>query len=140
MTVLAEHVLAVAHRYNTSVTNLQLQKIMYFSLGNYLRDTGNEEQVKELYEVPFEAWRYGPVIPEDYHYYKKYGSSTIMEAGEYKEALLFLDAYIRELFDKSTFSMVRESHDNKFWSRNKEEILQGSSPEYSFEDLRNDFI
>lgn len=43
-----------------NITNLKLQKIMFFTYVDYYRKY-NEEL---LFEDQFEAWVYGPVIPE----------------------------------------------------------------------------
>ncbi|MFP4097405.1 MAG: Panacea domain-containing protein [Alphaproteobacteria bacterium] len=55
------------------VTNLQLQKILYLAHMVFL---GNNNG-KPLIGSSFEAWDYGPVVPELYHDAKKYGSKPI---------------------------------------------------------------
>ncbi len=55
-----------------NVTNLQLQKILYLAHMMYLGRTNNR-----LISSNFEAWDYGPVVPELYHEVKKYGSKPI---------------------------------------------------------------
>ena len=54
------------------ISNLKLQKLLYYSQGCFLalRD-------EPLFDSPIEAWTYGPVVPEVYHLYKSYGSSAI---------------------------------------------------------------
>jgi len=54
------------------LTNLQIQKLIYFAHGWHLVLAGSP-----LIEESFEAWRYGPVVPELYHVFKTYGSSAI---------------------------------------------------------------
>ena len=54
------------------MSNLKLQKLLYYAQGYHLA----------LYRTPlFDericAWDYGPVIPEVYHAYKKYGRQAI---------------------------------------------------------------
>lgn len=47
------------------ITNLQLQKILYFTWADYYREHG-----ERLFEdEPFEAWKYGPVVNDVYYEY-----------------------------------------------------------------------
>lgn len=54
------------------VTNMQLQKLLYFANGIYLY-----YQKKPLIDKRFRAWKYGPVIPELYNDLKYSGNSGI---------------------------------------------------------------
>jgi uncharacterized phage-associated protein len=54
------------------LTPLKLQKIMYFAQGYYL-----VWKNKPFYYNRIEAWKYGPVIPQLYHYLKEYGSEDL---------------------------------------------------------------
>jgi uncharacterized phage-associated protein len=56
------------------VTNLQLQKILYFSQMCYL---GLEHD--RLADTAFEAWDYGPVSPKVYRQVRMFGSSPIRD-------------------------------------------------------------
>ena len=55
-----------------SLTNKQIQKLCYYTQAWYY--TVNDEP---LFPEHFEAWIHGPVCPELYHKYKKYGSSAV---------------------------------------------------------------
>lgn len=54
------------------LTNLKLQKILYFAQAYFLSKVG-----RPLFADPIEAWGYGPVVPTIYHHYKRKGSSPI---------------------------------------------------------------
>jgi uncharacterized phage-associated protein len=56
------------------VTQMKLQKLIYFAHGIYLA-AHHEPIINEH----FQAWRFGPVIPQVYHEYKYYGSNPIMD-------------------------------------------------------------
>lgn len=62
------------------VSNLQLQKILYFIQSEHLSSSG-----ECLFDDEFEAWQYGPVIPSVYWSYSIFGGSPIMRAQEYSE-------------------------------------------------------
>jgi len=55
------------------ITNLKLQKILYFAQAYYLAKFN-----KPLFSNNIEAWEYGPVIPDVYRKFKKYGSNSII--------------------------------------------------------------
>ncbi len=65
----------------TPVSNLQLQKILFFAQCEYMSSHGYQT----LFDDDFEAWRYGPVVPSVYRTYSVYGGSPIWKAAEYKE-------------------------------------------------------
>lgn len=46
------------------ISNLKLQKLLYFSWLEYYRRNGTP-----LFEEEFEAWKYGPVVPSVYYDY-----------------------------------------------------------------------
>lgn len=54
------------------MTNLKLQKMIYFVYADYLLKTG-----KRLFEDDIKALQYGPVVPAVYEHYKENGRSEI---------------------------------------------------------------
>ena len=59
-----------------NLTPMKLQKLMFFAQSWYLKHTG-----MPLFEGSFERWQYGPVLPEIYHEFKRFGSSNIDNFG-----------------------------------------------------------
>ncbi|ALM83123.1 Panacea domain-containing protein [Bordetella sp. N] len=57
---------------NQTVTNLAVQKLAYFAHGWHLALLD-----RPLVDSAFEAWRYGPVLPQLYHAYKAFGNNPI---------------------------------------------------------------
>ncbi len=92
------------------MTNLRLQKMLYFSQGWSLARNG-----KPLFSEPIEAWQYGPVIPPCYRWYKGFGSSPLTAAMPPREAFsdeeyeLLLDVW-NELSKHSTAQLVTMTH------------------------------
>jgi uncharacterized phage-associated protein len=54
------------------ITNLQLQKIMYFLQRKYLVEVG-----RCLFADDIQAWQFGPVVPEVYYQFCGFGSCAI---------------------------------------------------------------
>ena len=55
------------------ITNLKLQKVLYFAQAYYLAKLG-----KPLFAEKLEAWDYGPVVPEVYRKFKHNKSKPII--------------------------------------------------------------
>jgi uncharacterized phage-associated protein len=60
------------------VTQMKLQKLVYFAQGVHLAKYG-----KPLINETFQAWMYGPVIPEIYQDFKLYGSRPIINTADF---------------------------------------------------------
>ena len=69
---IANYMLEFATAKGISLTNLQLQKIIFFAHGSYLARLKSPLVVNR-----FEAWDHGPVIPELYHSLKQHGDRPI---------------------------------------------------------------
>jgi uncharacterized phage-associated protein len=57
---------------DAEVSNLKLQKLLYYAQGHYLGLTGSS-----LFEDEIQAWAHGPVVPNVYHRLKKYGRNPV---------------------------------------------------------------
>ncbi|MEY9717907.1 putative phage-associated protein [Sinorhizobium fredii] len=69
---IANAILNKAAEDGSKITHLKLQKLLYYVCGYYLAATG-----KPLIDHTFEAWEYGPVVPDIYHEFKGYGGRPI---------------------------------------------------------------
>lgn len=66
------HVINYSNDKDYGISNLKLQKILYFIQAYFLISTS-----EPCFVEPIEAWDLGPVVPEAYHEYKQYGSGDI---------------------------------------------------------------
>jgi uncharacterized phage-associated protein len=55
-----------------SISNLKIQKLVYYAQGFHIAMFG-----KPLFDENIEAWMHGPVVPELYYEFNKYGSCEI---------------------------------------------------------------
>lgn len=74
----ARYVINYSYEIGRPVSNLKLQKILYFIQSDFLANTGLPCFYEEI-----EAWDFGPVVPDVYYTYKKYGSSIITKIDNY---------------------------------------------------------
>ncbi|UTH16172.1 Panacea domain-containing protein [Macrococcus epidermidis] len=144
MRELAKHILHIAHESDNPITNLQLQKIMYFTLGYMIKENISVDFAKQLFDsTKMEAWLYGPVVPEIYNDYKEFKSSPISDEGQISQHLndySEINDVITHMINLNPFDLVEISHKHKFWDENKDRIKTFSSkPVYNFRDLEEAF-
>lgn len=78
------------------VTNLKLQKLLYYVQGHYSAITG-----ELLFEDAIQAWQHGPVIPKVYNMYKIYGYNVIVTPKQ-NASFSFIDNTTKVLIHKIT--------------------------------------
>jgi uncharacterized phage-associated protein len=117
----ANFVLAQAFRDGREVSNLSLNKIIYFLHAAFLH-----QFQKPLVTAKIEAWNHGPVFREIYHQFKRFGPGNITElarrlnpiSGQYEQAdgnfstqeQEFLRTQCAELLKVSAGRLVDMSH------------------------------
>jgi len=68
----SDHAINMADMQDSDLTNLKLQKLLYYAQGHYLAEFG-----KPLFDNDFVAWQHGPIIEDIYHDFKYNGSNLI---------------------------------------------------------------
>lgn len=98
------------------VSNLRLQKLLYFVEAYFFISTGEPCFIDRM-----EAWDFGPVVPDVYHKYKRFGSMIIQETDSSLAEKLGLDCQekinvmLEQCAHKSTRELVEISHEQKPW-------------------------
>lgn len=72
----AEYLIWLAAEAGDGLTNLKLQKLLYYAQAWYIVLYG-----RKLFEEEFEAWVHGPVIRALYGFYKDFSYSPIIPSG-----------------------------------------------------------
>jgi hypothetical protein len=123
MRKLADHIIAVAQKNSLPITNLQLQKVMYFVIKIAKQENLIDlDQLNEIYDEKFQVWAYGPVIKKEYARFKKFASEPIVGDFQASEEYRVFDDFIVELLNVSVFTLVDLSHRVPFWANNKNKI------------------
>ncbi len=99
----AEYFLALANETGETMTNLKLQKLVYYAQAWYL---ANFE--KQLFEEDFEAWVHGPVIPKLYHKYKQKGSEAILSHKKLNDIKADFDSKTLEFLELVASAYISE--------------------------------
>lgn len=104
----AKHVITYAAGKSCPVTNLKLQKILYFLWIDFYR-----ERKDYLYDDMIQAWKFGPVIPEVYYAYCHYAAWPINKSYDdvlSKDDSDLLNPFIDEYMKESAYALVERSH------------------------------
>jgi len=104
------------------MSNLKLQKFLYFAYKEYYI-----ENKKELFKNDFEAWIYGPVLPEIYkNFHKILGDNDFENTRKYfddkKEIKNFLNKIIEKYKVFSTLELVEKTHKEKAWMKARQNL------------------
>ncbi len=131
----------ILYRYTTMelpITNLKLQKILYF----VQRESLKKKNVA-LFVDNIEAWQFGPVVPEVYYRYAGYGGMKIDVYDDPKinineEDINLIDNVIESYKHQSPWLMVDETHMKGFaWDRTCNNYQNAYHPVISIEEIKN---
>jgi len=98
------------------ISNLKLQKLVYYAQGLHLAAYG-----EPLFPEIIEAWTYGPVIPELYHFYKENGSDGIRADEKFDPSVIdegtrnFLDDVYEVFGQFSAIRLMDLTHSDQCW-------------------------
>ncbi len=100
------------------ISNLKLQKILYFSWLEYYKRHG-----KPLFEEEFQAWKYGPVVPSVYYDYWCNAANILLAPKRTSEPIdegtsAFLLEMLKKFDAVTVHEMVELSHNTKPWKDN----------------------
>lgn len=91
----ADFFLSLANESGGVITNLKLQKLVYYAQAWYLANFH-----KPLFNEDFQAWVHGPVIPKLYEKYKRFGCGQIVKELDPDE--------VKTRFDAETIEFLTE--------------------------------
>lgn len=113
----AAYIVSLSTQIGEPVTNMKLQKLLYYSLAWYAVETKG----KKLFSDPIVAWKYGPVIVGIYEKYKKYGADAIKAPvdGKVSELNALEKEIVEDIFNiygsKSAIELMSLSHSEQPW-------------------------
>lgn len=101
---ISEYVLSYCETKEKPITNLKLQKILFYIQCEYIK-----QKKKLLFDNPMECWTYGISIPDSYLHFATWSSTDILGV-KIKEGIVF---------DNETISIMNQVIDNyidwKLW-------------------------
>ena len=136
--IVAEYFLALTDEASgEGISNLKLQKLVYYAQGVHLALTG-----EPLFPEPIHAWMHGPVVPPLYAEYKDCGRDPIPvptgvdfdQYGEHERETL--DVVNTELGQYSAWRLREMTHDEPPW---RDAYQRGSGTVISVESMHTYF-
>lgn len=140
---ICRYVINYSNEQGYGISNLKLQKILYFIQSYFMITNGNP-----CFDDKIEAWDFGPVIPAAYHEYKQYGYGNIPPVNSYivyegsgildlkrvkfddsiisDDDKLLINKVVDKFADYSSTALVSLTHHQSPW-------IDAYSPDYSNE-------
>lgn len=135
----ARYIIEHCNEQGRGISNLKLQKILYFVQAEFLVSTPDNTA---CFKDRIEAWDFGPVVPNVYHQYKLFGSSSIPERATisrdpYKEKILsrdqiLIDSMVDDASSYTASQLVQITHNQSPW---KDAYRRGFNNEISNDSI-----
>lgn len=120
----AKYIIGLSLSTGEPVTNMKLQKLLYYAYSWYLVEKEGKET---LFNEEIEAWQYGPVIRSVYNIYNKFKADIIKESLGGDDSVLNEEqkSLVRETFlaygDKTAIQLMRLTHSETPWVKSFEQ-------------------
>ena len=120
--LIADYFIALSNERQSPITNLKLQKLVYYAQAWHMTLVG-----RELIAEDFQAWVHGPVIPALYNDYREYGWKPLMrdDLTPYafdkikeqlpEDTLKLLEDVRYEYFGLDAFELEKLTHNEDPW-------------------------
>lgn len=105
---IARFIIAECFKRNINISNLKLQKMLYFLWVDFFKRTG-----RMLFFDEFYAWQLGPVIPNVYYEYCSYAGRPIVEyynTNVSVEDQAILDSLVKQYASIPASQLVNMTH------------------------------
>jgi uncharacterized phage-associated protein len=110
----ADYLLSASREAGEILTNLKLQKLLYYAQGWFLA-----LHKKALFDEDFEAWVHGPVLPSQYQRFKRFGWKPIMAALDKPKLANAVVSHLDEILSvfgtEPAIALERMTHAEKPW-------------------------
>ena len=113
-TEVAKYVVNFSSQSGDKITQLKLQKILYYIQGTYLALKG-----RPVFSDEIMAWKLGPAVHSVYSEYKQYGDQPIQASDSEVDIELEDKLFIAEIYkrykDFTAAMLVEKTHDEAPW-------------------------
>jgi uncharacterized phage-associated protein len=131
-----------AEKAQRRLTNKKLQKLLYYAQAWSLALRG-----MPMFKEDIEAWIHGPVVPNVYHHYKKFGSGLLEEKTKFDPVAIsqhidILDEVWRVYgkYDADYLELLTHNEDPWIHARNEIDSHQASTVIISHELMRSFYM
>lgn len=136
----SSYILFLASKQGIHVSNLKLQKLMYYSQGFCLGLTK-----KPLFEAEIKAWDHGPVVEPLYYQYKIYGKSALPTPLQFDDSVFdaiqkeIISSVFNTLGKKSAWELREMTHRETTWLAHSVNDDKGDSSEITKQEMTEYF-
>ena len=155
----ADLIIELANEQGKPVSNLKLQKVMYFLNVQSLLEKGTPL----ITDYKFEKWDYGPVIHSVYSEYSNNGATEILKPKDHQvllqtedgffdikvdsferknmrnDDIQFIESHIAGLLKYGPFELVDYSHEEPQWSDRSIKTYDGRKTKRFYSKRKNQF-
>lgn len=113
---LSNYVISLFEERNIPVTNLKLQKVLYYIQGYFYKNFGKSAFSDEIYN-----WQYGPVVPVVYYQYNDFGSTPLKSRFSLEDCSIsdcekrLITLIVDKCANISTSKLVSMTHSENPW-------------------------
>ncbi|WP_064616372.1 Panacea domain-containing protein [Streptobacillus moniliformis] len=114
----ARYVINYCNERDISITNLKLQKLLYFIQVYFLCYSSNK---RVCFKEKIFAWEFGPVVQEVYEKYRVYKDNLIPPQNEInfnEEDTRDINRVLNDLANRNPFELVKLTHRHLPWINN----------------------
>ncbi|MBQ3620738.1 MAG: DUF4065 domain-containing protein [Methanosarcinaceae archaeon] len=112
----SDHIINYCSSVGRPITNLELQKILYFVAGEFFRISG-----RDIIAEDFESWQIGPVIPGVYDTFSIYGGDPLKpvstKAKISPEDTEVINRVVDRCIGMPAWELVRKTNETDPWKR-----------------------
>ena len=136
--LVADYIVKHSLEKDQLISNLKLQKLLYFVQAQFLVATG-----RPCFSEDIVAWGCGPVVPESYRVYSKYGSGSIPRVEEERRGIIadddkeMINDIVDRLADYSASQLttlsVRQEPWQAVYEHNRQKVISKKSIKEFFE-------
>ena len=117
---IADFIICLAQENGDLITNLKLQKLLYYAQAWFLVNNNNQK----LFDDDIVAWQYGPVVKSVYERYQYFGRSPIIIdcniSTDFEDLSIAVKDYLREFCENflkfSATELVGMTHQELPWN------------------------
>ena len=106
-------ILSEAKNHDILISHMKLQKLLYYAQASFIAMTG-----EPLFHNSIFAWQHGPVVPDVYRSFSKFGSSAIHDVEDVappERFKPFIDNLLKDKGRLSAHELRNLSHNEDTW-------------------------
>lgn len=142
VSTITKAIMKIANDSGDLITNLKMQKLLYYAQAWYMVNNNGEL----LFEEPIEAWKFGPVVPVAFEKLKKNRNKAIeMQVSENdikdlnKNQIIYIKEFCENFLKYSATELVAMTHNElpwkEAWDKGEKSIISTATMYNFYKDM-----